>query len=185
MRRLSISADRGSIDGDVARVHGYGAAHPELVRVEEPVYDVTWALFAVNPALVLGSLDALPATGWRATYLRGVGVCESALKRLLPADRLIDVTSDAQGFNMLRLGRSEVHCTADLSAFTLQNSPEFKGSSTITRRVVDIGSFPLHPYLHRKHAELAIRLATVLRQMKAEGLIDRYRTEVMREVERR
>jgi hypothetical protein len=94
------------------------------------------------------------------------------------------VTSDAQGFNMLRLGRTEVHCTADLSAFTLQNSPEFKGS-TITRRVVDIGSFPLHPYLHRKHAELATRLATVLRQMKSEGLIERYRTEVMREVERR
>jgi len=185
LQRLSISTDEGSIDGDVARVQGYGASHPQLVRVEEPVYEVTWALFALNPALeALPELGALSATRWRGSYLRGVGVCERALKALLPPERLQDVTSDAQGFTMMRLGRTEVHCTADLSALTLQTQPEFR-DVVITRRVVDIGTFPLYPYVHKRNAELAPRLAATLRQMKAEGLVDRYRAEVLRDNERR
>jgi polar amino acid transport system substrate-binding protein len=182
LQRLSAEADQGQVDGEVARVPGYAADHPSLVRVEEPVYDITWSLFATNPTLRLPQLSALAGTSWRATYLRGVAICANALKALLPPDRLIDVSSDAQGFSMLRLGRSEVHCTADLSAVTLQHSPDFKGVN-ILQRVADIGSFPLHPYLHRRHAELAPRLAAVLRHMKAEGLIERYRAESVREIE--
>jgi hypothetical protein len=46
-------------------------------------------------------------------------------------------------------------------------------------------SAPMFPYLHRKNAELAPRLAAVLRQMKAEGVIARYRSDVEREFQRR
>lgn len=183
LARLSIVADQGLVDGDVARVHGYAAAHPELVRVEEPVYEVSWALFANNPALQLTSLTELPAKTWRGTYLRGVGVCQNTLGPLLPPERLLDVTSDAQGFSMLLAGRSEFHCTADISALNLQHTAEFK-DALITRRLFDIGTYALHPYLHRKHVELAPRLAAAIRQMKAEGLIERYRAEVQRELER-
>jgi hypothetical protein len=185
LQRLSISADEGVIDGDVARVRDYGSLHPELVRVDEPVYEVTWSLFVVDPSLELrGGLSALPASGWRATYLRGVGICENALKPLLPAQRLTDVTSDAQGFQMLRLGRAEAHCTADLSALTLQRKPEFAGTR-ITRHVAEIGTFALFPYLNQRHAALAERLAVTLRQMKAERLVERYRAQVLSEPEPR
>lgn len=184
LQRLTISTDQGVVDGDVARVASYGASHPELVRVDEPVYDVVWALFSTNTAFELDSLAALSSKGWRATYLRGVGICERALKPLLPPDRLSDVTSDAQGFSMLKLGRTEVHCTADLSALTLQYTPEFRDVD-ILHKVVEIGVFPLHAYLLRRHADLAPRLAAVLRQMRTEGLIDRYRAEVQRDIERR
>jgi hypothetical protein len=34
---------------------------------------------------------------------------------------------------------------------------------------------------HRKHADLAPRLAAALKQMKAEGLIERYRVDALRE----
>lgn len=182
LQRLSAEADQGQVDGEVARVPGYATDHPALVRVEEPVYDITWSLFTTNPTLRLPQLGALTGTSWRATYLRGVAICANALKPLLPPERLIDVSSDSQGFSMLRLGRSEVHCTADLSAVTLQHTAEFRGVN-ILRRVADIGSYPLHPYLHRRHAELAVRLAAVLRQMKSEGLIERYRAESVREIE--
>ncbi|HEV8691918.1 MAG TPA: hypothetical protein VGQ91_16565 [Ideonella sp.] len=184
LQRLSAAADQGQIDGDVARVPGYGADHPELVRVDETVYDVTFALFTTNPTLTLPSLAALADTNWRGTYIRGAAVCLHALRPLLPGDRLIDVSTDAQGFDMLCLGRSEVHCTADLSALTLRYSPGFRGID-IMRKVADIGSYALHPYLHRRHAELAPKLAAVLKQMKAEGLVERYRAESLRELEGR
>lgn len=181
LQRLSAATDQGQIDGDVARVHGYANAHPELVRVEEPVYDVIWALYATNPALRLDRAEDLRSLPLRATFLRGAAVCERALKALMPPERLMDVTSDQQGFSMLRLGRSDLHCTADLSAITLQHSAEFRGID-ILRRVADIGTFALHTYLHRRHAELAPRLGAVLRQMRAEGLIERYRAEAVREL---
>ena len=67
---------------------------------------------------------------------------------------------------------------------TLRLSPEFRDIN-ITRRVADVGSFPVYPYLHKRHAELAPRLAAALRQMRAEGLFERYRAEVLKELERR
>jgi polar amino acid transport system substrate-binding protein len=41
---------------------------------------------------------------------------------------------------------------------------------------------PTYPYLHRKHADLAPRLAAVLKQMKSEGLIKAYRLQVERDL---
>ena len=37
-KRLSTTLDEGGIDGEFVRVHAYAAAHPNLVRVEEPVF---------------------------------------------------------------------------------------------------------------------------------------------------
>jgi len=184
LQRLTVAAEQGQIDGEVARVASYGEARPELVRVDEPVYEIVWALYASNPAVKPARLADLAATPWRATYLRGVGVCENALKPLLPAPRLVDVTSDAQGFDMMRLGRSDLHCTGDMGALALQVTPEFRDVE-IGRRVLDIGTYPLHPYLHRSRADLAPRLAAVLRQMRSEGLLERYRAESLRELQSR
>ena len=50
-KRLSTTLDEGGIDGEFVRVHAYAAAHPNLVRVEEPVFSVQFALFTANPAL--------------------------------------------------------------------------------------------------------------------------------------
>lgn len=184
LQRLSVLVDQGAIDGDVARAPGYGAAHPDQVRVEEPLYEVTWALFAIDPNLQLSSLAALSATNWSVGHMRGVGICENALKAQISSDRMIDVTSDAQAFSMMRRGRIQAHCAADLAALTLQYSPEFRDIN-ITRRLADVGSFLVYPYLHKRHADLAPRLAVALKQMRAEGLMDRYRAEVLRELERR
>lgn len=43
-------------------------------------------------------------------------------------------------------------------------------------------AIPLHAFLHHKHAALAPRLAEALRQMKAEGVIERYRIESLQAV---
>jgi hypothetical protein len=59
--------------------------------------------------------------------------------------------------------------------------PEFKGANV--RKVVSIGkTVPTYPYVNKKHAELAPRLAAVLKQMKAEGLIEVYRKQVERDL---
>lgn len=181
LQRLTIASEQGAVDGEVARIGSYASQHAELVRVDEPVYDIVWALFSIDTGLRLDSLNELAARPLRVTYQRGIGVCETALKAVVPAERLLDVSTDAQGFNMLRVGRSDLHCTGDLSLPTLQTLPEWRGVD-ISHRVLDIGANPLFPLVHKRHAELAPRMAAALKQMKAEGLIERYRAEVLREM---
>jgi len=60
--------------------------------------------------------------------------------------------------------------------------PEFQGTSV--RKVISIGNaVPTYPYINKQNADLAPRLAAVLKQMKAEGLIETYRMQVERDLE--
>ncbi len=181
--RLSVMLERGEVDGEAQRALAYAAAHPDLVRVDESVTDGQFALFVANPRVQLGRLEDLPTTRLRAQYRRGVMVCEEALKAWQPAERLFDVTNTEQGLRNLLEGPSDFfHCDTELSvASTLRTGP-FRGVTSIRKLLVLNESAPLYPYLHRRNAALAPRLAAVLRQMKAEGVIVRLRRDVEREL---
>jgi polar amino acid transport system substrate-binding protein len=181
-QRIGALLDQGLIDGEVVRARIYADAHPELIRVDESVFDVTFALYAANGAVELKRLEDLAALKWRVGHRRGVLFCEKALAAL-PADRLVDVTRVDQGLMMLLSGRTDVFCDNDTSVASALDAAEFKGVTTI-RPVLLLEVTPLYPYLHRRHAALAPRLAATLKLMKSEGLIERYRLEALREVGR-
>jgi len=134
--RLSVELDAGAIDGDMARVFAYGAAHPALVRVEEPSMQVVLALYTASPELTLRRLEDLPATSLHGTYMRGVAVCENLLKPLMSADRLSDVTTDNQALRMLLAGRTDFHCTSDLGVASALASADFGGVEGIRQLLV-------------------------------------------------
>ena len=83
---------------------------------------------------------------------------------------------------MVLAERSDFYCSTDFGVVNEQNTAAFRNVTTLRRLVQVGGVVPLYPYLHRRHAELAPRLAAALKQMKSEGLIERYRAEVLREV---
>jgi polar amino acid transport system substrate-binding protein len=181
LARRAALADEGLIGGDGARVHGYGAAHPNLVRVEESVMDINFALFSARQDLQLQRLEDIASSGLMAEYRRGILLCENALKALVPPERLSNVTSEQQGLQKLLAGRTDVYC--DLEPFIKQalGSLEIKDATRI-RKIFGIGNLPTYPYLHKKHADLAPRLAATLKQMKAEGLIDTYRQQAEKDL---
>jgi polar amino acid transport system substrate-binding protein len=182
-QRIGVLLDQGAIDGEVVRASIYAEAHPELIRLDESVIDIVWGLYSANAALELKRLEDLPAMKLRATYRRGVLYCERVLKSVLSPEQILDVTQDEQAVTMLLAGRSDVFCSAnilDFSTLSGLSSAERKGIATI-RRVLALDTMPLYPYLLRKHAGLAPRLAAVLKAMKAQGLIERYRLEALHE----
>lgn len=181
-KRRSLLADEGGVDGDVGRTHGYGAAHPNLVRVEEPIVALNFSLFAAKPALQLLHLDDLRTSNFLVEYRRGIGLCENALNQLVAPERISEVPTEQQAVKKLLAGRTDLYCDIDTAVLGALNSPEFKGSPGL-RKVIDLGSMvPIYPYVHKKHVELAPRLAATLKKMKAEGLIEAYRIEVEREL---
>lgn len=180
LARRSALVKEGAIDGESSRVLAYADAHPDLVRVEESILDVTFSVFSAVPALHAKSVEDLPATAL-VEYRRGILMCENALKKVIPPERLSNVISSEQGIRKLLAGRSDAYCDIDVYFNEALHGPEFKGAGN-ARKLFDIASLPTYPYLSRKHVELAPRLAATLKKMKEEGLLDRYRNEAERGV---
>lgn len=181
-KRRSMLADEAGIDGEIGQVYSYGATHPNLVRVEEPVIEMNFSLYTANPALRLQRLEDLPATNLLVEYRRGIGLCENTLHQMLAPERVSEVRTEQQGVKKLLAGRTDLYCDIDIVVMGVLHSPEFK-SATGVRKVIDLGKMvPVYPYFHKKHAALASRFAAILKKMKAEGLIESYRLEVEREL---
>jgi len=80
---------------------------------------------------------------------------------------------------MLLNGRVDYFCEIDAALNSALYAPEFRGAGPV-RPLLTIGDrIVLYPYLHKSHADLAPRLAAVLKAMKADGLLDRYRQEAL------
>jgi hypothetical protein len=182
LARISSELDAGHLDGEMLRVLGYAAAHPELVRVEESVLEVGLVLYGANPALRINRVeDIAAAPSLNGEFRRGVGVCETMLRQWLPATNVSSITTTEQGLRKLVAGRTDLFCEFDLAVVDAINSRELNDLGPF-RKVLALGApTPFYAYLHKKNAALAPRLAATLKKMKAEGLIERYRSELEKE----
>lgn len=179
LARRAILIEEGAIDGEVSRIFAYADAHPELVRVEEPVMDFTFAVFTAQPGLRAQKLDELPPTAL-VEYRRGILMCESLLKKTIPPERLSNVVTTEQALKKLLAGRSDAYCDIDAYVTEALRLPDLKGTTGV-RKLFDIAVMPTYPYLYKKHVSLAPRLAAVVKQMKTEGLIAAYLKQAERE----
>lgn len=180
MARRTAMEDSGEIDGDVGRTSTFGAEHPNLIRVAEPFGESIFNLYTANPALKLKNLDDLKGTNLNVEYRRGILFCEKKLKAL-QIKNLADVSTEQQAISKLASGRTDVYCDTSMPVRVVLNSPEFRNNTSI-RVLVEAGSVPLHTYLHKKHDGLATKLSAALKQMKTEGLIEKYRLQVEKEL---
>lgn len=173
-RRAALVAE-GYIDGEAGRVYAYADSHPELVRVDESIIDLSFSVFTANPALRAKRVEDLPAAAM-IEYRRGIMMCEKAFKDIAPRERLSTVVTIDQGVRKLLAGRTDAYCDIDTFLNEVLNSGEIQDAGKV-RKLFQFASLPTYPYLYKKHASLAPRLAAVMMKMKEEGLFDRYRAE--------
>ncbi|MDO8319977.1 hypothetical protein [Rhodoferax sp.] len=185
LARGAAMVEQGQADAELSRVYEYGAERPYLVRVDESIVDLGFSLYTAKPALRMVQLDDLRTSQHLVEYRRGLLLCESTLRPLVAPERLTDVATREQGLKKLLAGRTDLYCEIDVYVQQELHTPEFKDLPNVAnvRKLISLGkSVPTYPYLHKKHAELAPRLATVLRQMKAQGLIETYQRQVERDL---
>lgn len=182
LTRRAALVDDGTVDGETSRVYSYGNNRPNLVRVEESLIDLGFSLYTANPALRLARIEDLRASNYKVEYRRGILICQNALTAAVPAERISDVLTQQQGLKKLVAGRTDLYCDIDVYVLQELQTPEFKGVTDV-RKVISIGkAVPTYPFLNKKHADFAPRLAAVLKQMKAEGLIETYRLQLERDL---
>lgn len=183
-QRRSAMANEGLVDGETARVFTYGANFPNLIRVEEPLLDLSFALYTAQADLHPSSLQDLTRyPKLLAEHRRGVLFCERLLNTVLPPERISNVNETAQGAKKLQAGRTDVYCDLEIAFNEVLDDPEFKSGPPL-RKVLMLGLLPTYPYLHKKHSDLAPRMAAVIRQMKAEGRIETYKLQARQETRR-
>lgn len=181
LSRRAALVEEGIADGETSRVYAYGADRPNLIRVEESIIDLDFALYTTHPTLRLERIEDLRNSEHLVEYRRGILLCEKTLRSLVAPRRLSDVATYQQGLRKLIAGRTDLYCDLEIYVRQELQSPEYKGAPV--RKVITLGdAVPTYPYLNKKHADLAPRLAVVLRQMKTEGLLDAYKQQVEREL---
>jgi hypothetical protein len=181
LARGTALANQGSVDGQAGRIRAYGDTHPDMVRVEEPVMDFTFSLYTANPALHLQRAEDLAGASLQVEYRRGILFCQNTMTKFVAADRLSDITHTEQGLKKLVAGRTDIYCDIEVYVRESLNTPEFKDSTGL-RKLFDLASVQTYPYVNRKHAALAPKLAAVLKQMRAEGLLKAYPQQAEREM---
>jgi polar amino acid transport system substrate-binding protein len=98
-KRATVESGQGEVDGDVYRAYQYGIAHPEFVRVEESVYTGIVSAFVTDPTIQLDGWESLKSKICRVAYRRGVKICEDALPKVVPKERLSEVSLWNHGLN--------------------------------------------------------------------------------------
>jgi len=174
-----MMADAGKVDGEMARIHTYADAHPDLVRCEEPLLSARFVAVATNPLIRLDGWESLRGKDYKVEYMRGVKKFEEKLPGLVSKKNLSEISDWSLGLKKLLAGRTDVYMDAEITLLKPLKTGEFKNSGIKIVGVLE--EVPIYPYLHKKHRSLVPKLAETLKKMKEEGLIAQY--EAMAEEE--
>lgn len=171
-KRLSVLLNKGIIDGDSGRMEIGSELYPNTVRVEEPLFVTKIYLFSTDSQIAINSWEALIKSNHMVELRIGHIACEQILKSKIQEKRISRVHSFIQGIQRLSLNRTKLLCASDLIIEGIyHNLPQ---THKRLRKVWFLTDSHIYLFFHKRHAKLAIRAASELKEMKRQGLIQRY-----------
>ena len=166
-----INANAGIEDGDMVRIAGLEKQYPNLVRVPEKLVDWEFTAF---------SKDASIASNWTALRRRSVGLIKGWKiyeQNMAGAERAVTADDPAQLFRLLELDRIEVALYMRWMGLALVKQ---QGLKDVQPLEPPLATREMFIYLHKRHAQLAPRLADALRALKRDGFYERaYREKLL------
>jgi polar amino acid transport system substrate-binding protein len=166
-----INANAGIEDGDMVRIAGLEKQYPNLVRVPEKLVDWEFSAF---------SKDASIPSNWKAIRQRSVGHIKGWKiyeQNLAGAERVTTADDPAQLFRLLDLNRIDVALYERSLGAALVKQQGLKGVRPLAP---PLATREMFIYLHKRHANLAPRMADALRVMKREGFYQRVYNEKLK-----
>ena len=176
--RATAEAVAGKVDGEMVRSYDYQDAQQALMRVPEPTIHITTVTYAHRAEVHPGpGWEGLRNTRYRVEYRAGYVVMGKKLAAVVPAGGLSSVSSAELGLRKLALDRTDLYVDNIEVTEPLLAGEEFRNLGIRQASVIEHGA--VYAYLNRKHADLALRLAAVLKKMRASGQIERYRQQAL------
>lgn len=179
-KRAGAEIDQGRVDGEPGRIKEYLDFHPNLIRIDEPLFPLNFTAFAISPSIPkLNAWDDLKGSSYRVAFNRGIKICEINLPKVVASQKLTSVTDSAQGIKQLVADHIDLYIDEESGIFTLLRDPIFRNKSI--RKVGVLERAFVYPYAHNKHFDLAPKMLTIIRSMKNEGLIEQYHKQVQKQ----
>lgn len=176
LKRASISTDREFVDGDIYRVKNYNNKHSNLYRVPEPTFVGRISAFSANSEIELDNeWESFKDTGLLINYQLGNKIMKENLEAVVESENLEAVYSVEIGLRKLQQGRIDILVAVDDEVKTILKRDEFKNYHVHMAGPMVIT--PVHAFFLKKHKTLADRISVILKEMKQEGLVEKYRIE--------
>lgn len=178
--RASLELANGAVDGEGGRPLSYEASSPDIVRVRVPLFQVNYVAIARrNAHVTLAGWDSLADFKGIVAYKAGVYTTSTQLARVLKPAQLLALPDTERGLKMVAMGRCDLYVDEELSILSTLAQPELSQLPLAEAGV--LGTPDVFCYLHRRHADLALRLGDVIAQMHKQGDVERYRKAVEKE----
>lgn len=161
-RRALFMADKGIVDGDLFRIEGISAQHPNLVAVPYPL--MRGRVLLVSKRDTGKCTPDLTDGSFTVAVRRGVIIENRAAAAL--ADTIVQAESYDQIRMLLDAGRVDAALVSEIEGVSPLMSQAWHETTTICREVIP---FTLYHYLHRRHEALARPLAEALAELEASG----------------
>jgi hypothetical protein len=183
LKRIEVSTLSGLVDGDTGRTLLYGEGRSDLIRVEEPIMYLNFNLYTADSNIRINQSSEIAEKKYTMNFPRGMKVCEKFAKESLAQNKFEDVTTTEEGIRKILSGRANLHC--DLKENVMSYLPSSGLNSSDKSKIKTVfnlqSNVPIYPYLNKKHVDLAKKLNTTLKAMRAEGLLNKFQEQVEKE----
>lgn len=176
VKRASLMAAKGEIDGELARVYNYNDKLQNLIRVEEPIFPVRFSAFTTNPAIKLNGWESLRGTDYKVEYMRGIKHCAIKLSKVIKKENLSEISHWSQGLKKIIAKRTDIYVEVERTVLRALKTDEFKNANIRIAGVME--EINLYTFLNKKYADLVPLLAAILKKMKEEGTIKNFMDSV-------
>ncbi|WP_168188957.1 substrate-binding periplasmic protein [Thiomicrorhabdus sediminis] len=179
LKRSSLMANNGEVDGEPNRIFAYGETYANMVRVDEPVFINRVVAIANNDEFHVDSWQSLQDSNLYVAHLIGSLRTERELNKVLPKSSIVSNSEVQFSLDQLLAGRVDLYI--DLQSRISPNLAQEK-YKTLQQVGILVEEFA-YPYVHVKHKALAEGLAKVLKQLKQEGIYQQLLTQYLPYVE--
>ncbi|HAR35075.1 MAG TPA: ABC transporter substrate-binding protein [Desulfobacter sp.] len=185
LKRSLGESNAGRIDGECARgwlPPAVQKKYPNLIQVREPIWESRICVYSMNPDIRVNEWQDLKKYENIVIGFSKDGVYLERMIRQYGSNSqtFYGASNSTQGLRMLASKRIGIFLGVEDAIGSILNEAEFRQKNIYNAGSVD--TLLLYPYLNKKYAHLAEPLASVLKQMKKEQIIDQYILRAQEEV---
>lgn len=174
--RSCFLANSGAVDGEGSRVYSVNVKWTNLVRIDEPHSSLSLSAFTANPNIKeLHGWSSLKGTDYKVDYRLGLQRCEEQLSLVVKPKNLSAISKTELGLRKLMINRTDIFIEVESTALSALKAKEFRNSNI--RKIGLMEEVKLYGFLYKKHAVLAPKLATILKEIGKTGLLMQYQKE--------
>jgi len=173
--RALLNANSGITDGEMSRIAGLNSKYTNLIQVNEKIMDWEFVVFSKREIELNKKWQSL--IPYTVSIINGWKILE---KNVPASVNLTKVKNPKQLFGMLKLQRSDLIIYEKWGGMYYLKSKKIKDVKLIHPPLIVKEMFI---YLNKKHTELAIKLAGVLKSIKDDGTYEKTLSLTLKKLE--